>query len=411
MVSVPGSELAAEIDRPRLMAADPLADYGLEPEFEREIEDQDGLDGADEVAAEDTIAVAVSGAIARLSQAALDPSEVMALAIPDPEDDSIAPHEFNEQIEAAWQICDRFDLQTDIWRGQILRAVRDREKKRGEGRGAGFLNWLKDRELSKSHAYNLIELADSADKLLASADLSGQDLQRFSKRAFIETAKAPTEVQQIIASSAQAGERVTRQAVRQLSDEWEAMTSELLPESVRTKAADHSLPARYLGPLVRDLGKLPEAHQAAVYEDLEAAPDVDGVKEAAAQARSLARYLDAAGRVAAFERPDLDLELALEEALRLGVLNIAADLVNQATQLEQSIVKTYTTWKRLRDAADRLWVESGASTPHLRQALAHLTHLTGDRVEMPLAGGGDRMIRLQFLEDGADASHDRPPAP
>ena len=32
---------------------------------------------------------------------------------------------------AAWQgVGDRFDLQTDIWRGRILRTVRDREKAR-----------------------------------------------------------------------------------------------------------------------------------------------------------------------------------------------------------------------------------------------------------------------------------------
>jgi hypothetical protein len=47
-----------------------------------------------------------------------------------------------------------------------LRTVRDREKRGGDGRGTGFLNWLKDQEITKSHAYNLIELADSADTLL-----------------------------------------------------------------------------------------------------------------------------------------------------------------------------------------------------------------------------------------------------
>jgi len=34
--------------------------------------------------------------------------------------------------------CDRFDLQTEIWRGRILRAVRDREKQ-GDAVAAVFL--------------------------------------------------------------------------------------------------------------------------------------------------------------------------------------------------------------------------------------------------------------------------------
>ena len=87
--------------------------------------------------------------------------------LPDPEDEEILESDFRHQLDTIWQICDRFDLQTDIWRGRVLRSVRDREKKGGEGRGAGFLNWLKDREITKSQAYALIQLANSADTLLA----------------------------------------------------------------------------------------------------------------------------------------------------------------------------------------------------------------------------------------------------
>ena len=62
--------------------------------------------------------------------------------LPDPEDENLSEHEFRQQVDAAWLVCDRFDLQTDIWRGRILQAVRDREKKSGDGRGTGFLYWL-----------------------------------------------------------------------------------------------------------------------------------------------------------------------------------------------------------------------------------------------------------------------------
>jgi hypothetical protein len=41
-----------------------------------------------------------------------------------------------------------------------LFSVRDREKKGGKGRGTGFFNWLKEREISKSQAYSLCELMD-----------------------------------------------------------------------------------------------------------------------------------------------------------------------------------------------------------------------------------------------------------
>ena len=61
---------------------------------------------------------------------------MLELDLPDPEQDDISTMEFLARLEQAWAVCDKFDLQTEIWRGRILKAVRDREK-RGEGRGAG----------------------------------------------------------------------------------------------------------------------------------------------------------------------------------------------------------------------------------------------------------------------------------
>ena len=199
--------------------------------------------------------------------------------LPDPEDERISETEFQQQVEAAWQVCDRFDLQTDIWRGRILRAVRDREKKGGEGRGTGFLNWLKDQEISKSQAYGLIELADSADTLLENGLLESEDVNQFSKRAFVETAQASAEVQQLVSEAAHRGENITRREVRQLSDEWTAMTSDLLPAEVKEKAADNTIPTRYLAPLVREMEKLPESHQDTLRTEVAQNPDVDTLND------------------------------------------------------------------------------------------------------------------------------------
>ena len=85
---------------------------------------------------------------------ALDPLEAptLSLELPDPDSDTISTMEFLARLEEAWAVCDRFDLQTEIWRGRILAAVRDREKRGGEGRGTGFLQWLCEREISKTRA-------------------------------------------------------------------------------------------------------------------------------------------------------------------------------------------------------------------------------------------------------------------
>ncbi len=331
--------------------------------------------------------------------AALSGPTELNFQLPDPEDEKIPEVDFQMQVDTAWQVCDRFDLQTEIWRGRILRAVRDREKKHGDARGSGFLNWLKEREISKSQAYSMIGLANSADTLMEQGHLDPAAVRCFSKRAFIETAKADPEVQQLVTDAARNGDRITRREVRQLADEWTAMSSDLLPDTVKAKAAEHSIPGRYLAPLVREMEKLPESHQQVLRQEVAENPDVDTLKQVTTEARYLAKYLDAAAHVQALNDDSLDLERALEEALRLGCINIAADLVNQASQLEQTIAKLYTTWKRMGSLADRLYVDTGASTPNLRSLLGCLDSLAGEVMEVNLGGGSDRTIRLQIQEE------------
>lgn len=319
--------------------------------------------------------------------------------LPDPFDEEISDYEFERQLDNAWKVCDRFDLQTDIWRGRILRAIRDREKKGGEGRGSGFLNWLKEREISKSQAYSLIELANSADTLLAEGRLSVDSINNFSKRAFMETAKSSPEVQQLVGEAAKKGERITRREVRQISDEWIAMTSQLLPEELKEKAVSGSIPPRYLAPLVREMEKLPESHIKAIQQQAAEKPEVDTVKHLTADARNLSRYLDAAAQVQTLHKTSVDVEMALEEAIRVGCLNITAELIKQAAVLENTIAKLYITWKRIANLSDRLYVDTGASTPNLRLLLTCLDRLAGEIIELDLGDGSERIVRLRFLND------------
>lgn len=352
-----------------------------------------------------------------------DQSVELEVSVPDVESD-LSDYEFHQQVNVAWQVCDRFDLQTDIWRGRILRVVRDREKRGStvksngsgsadadtsdngpnNGKGIGFLNWLKDKDVSKSQAYVLIDLANSADQMLEDGLIETKDVNRFSKRAFIETAHASPEVQQIVTEAARRGEQITRKEVKTLSDDWTAINSTLIPESVRSKAADNTIPARYVTPLVKEMEKLPPAHQQTLRNEVDENPDVETLKQVTAEAKYLSRYIEAASQVQSLDAAQVNLELALDEALRVGCLNSAADLVNQATQLEQAAVKLYTAWKRINKLADRVYVDSGESTPHLRSLLNALAPLCSDLIEVQLGdaeSANSRRIRLKMLPEEA----------
>ncbi len=342
-----------------------------------------------------------STSAAELAAALADPVH-LPVALPDPDDPQLDEAAFQAQIDQAWQTCDRLDLQTDIWRGRIVRAVRDRHKRSGDGRGTNFLQWLQAREITKSQAYHLIQLADSADTLLAAGGLEPAAMDNFSKRAFLETAKAAPEVQRLVSQAAQEGDRITRREVKQFNDQWLAMSSELLPDPIRARAATGELSARHLAPLVRELEKLPPSHVEALQQELSASPDPDTTQLLTSEARRLAHYLEAAARLQALKRGAVDVELALEEALRLDCLNTAAELVRQATAVEQLTAKLYTTWQRLHRLADRLYVDTGASNPHLRSLLASLASLSGETLEVQLDESGEHWVRLRWLQDDRD---------
>lgn len=328
---------------------------------------------------------------------------VLSLELPDPDSDTISTMEFLARLEEAWAVCDRFDLQTEIWRGRILRAVRDREKRGGEGRGTGFLQWLREREISKTRAYTLIQLADSADALVGEGLLEEGSVNQFSKRAFLETAQADPEVQQMIAEAANEGQEITRKQVRRLADEFTAATSPLLPEEIRQRTAENLLPPRAVAPLVKELAKLPEEQQDDLRKVLREEPELERVRDVTHTARWLSKAAEAALAVRAFQYDQLDFDKALQEAQRLDALGLLADAVGQAQALEAAVLKLHTSWRRLGGLQERLWVESGSSTPHLRELLTALQSLSGStlRVSLGELAGGKR-VRLQLVEEAPD---------
>jgi hypothetical protein len=235
---------------------------------------------------------------------------------------------------------------------------------------------------------------------MADGQLDADDIRQFSKRAFLETAQASSEVQQLIVDAARNGEKITRREVRQLSDEWTSMSSDHLPDDLKEKIAAHTIPTRYVAPLVREIDKLPEAYQTPLKQAIADASDLDNIKLVTADAQRLTKYLTNTSQVQAIAQRSVNIDLALEEALRLGCLKLASDLVSQASQLEQAIAKLYGIWKRVATSADQLYVESGASTPNLLDLLNSLDSLASQNVTVQIGNDqSGRTIRLQITEE------------
>ena len=59
--------------------------------------------------------------------AALQQPVDLDFELPDPEDEEIAESDFLQRLDVAWQVCDRFDLQTEI-NGGIDATIYPRQK-------------------------------------------------------------------------------------------------------------------------------------------------------------------------------------------------------------------------------------------------------------------------------------------
>ena len=331
-----------------------------------------------------------------------DPS-IIEIDLPDPESDDISNLEFLDRLQKAWSVCERFDLHTDIWRGKILRAVRDREKKGGEGRGAGFLQWLREMDISKTRAYALIQLADSADELVVGGILEETSVNNFSRRSFIETAQSSSEVQQMIAESANKGKEITRKDVKRLSDEFTAATSPLLPDEIRQRPQENLLPPKIVAPLAKQLSKLSEDMQDDFRVVLKESPDIESIKEVTNAAKWIGKSNEAALTLRALQIESVNLDKATQEAQRIDALSFLADALTQARTIEATVLRLHTAWRRLGDIHERLWLESGSSTPNLREVLNALQVLSGSNLKVSLGEiCGGKKIRLQIVEEQAD---------
>ena len=327
----------------------------------------------------------------------------LVLDLPDPQKDDLNVFEFLERLQKAWSVCDRFDLQTEIWRGRIIRVVREREKRGGQARGAGFLEWLRERDISKTRAYGLIQLADSADDLVGEGILEQSSVNNFSKRAFIETAQAVPEVQQMISEAANLGEEITRKQVKRLNDEFASATSPLLPEEIREKTQSNLLPPRIVAPLLKELAKLPESNQEDLRKTLKESPEIDSIKDVTSTAKWMSKSLEASLSLRAFQKDQINLEKAMQEANRLEMLGLLSDALGQAKTIESSVLKLHSAWRRLGGLQERLWLESGSSTPYLQEVLTSIQSLSGSTMRVSLGElAGGKNLRLQMVEESID---------
>jgi hypothetical protein len=292
--------------------------------------------------------------------------QVLDFSLPTPDDP-----EFEQRMESAWQVCDRMDLQTEIWRGRLLRTARDREM--ALEKGGSFEKWLATKEITRSRAYRLIELAECADRFLAAHPLADSEFGHFSKAAFMSTAKADPPIQSLIVEQARRGEKVTQRQVEDYQREWVLANEQVLPESIRERLAESSLPSRPAAKAAIALAQLPAAEREIFCEALNHSPDLSTLRQVSLDAQAINRSLSDLWRVQVITEETLTRE-ALGEAARQGMLAQTIEMLRWAARVERSLSQLYTAWQRFGALHEQM--EKATDTQALHRLLTALEPLT-----------------------------------
>ena len=91
------------------------------------------------------------------------------------------------EADAQWIECDRQESLSFLSKGKILNKVREHSAKNPDE--GYFADWCKNREISKAHAYRLIQLANIVKEFIASEilpeDEAEETISKFSQRALL----------------------------------------------------------------------------------------------------------------------------------------------------------------------------------------------------------------------------------
>lgn len=274
-------------------------------------------------------------------------------------------------------------LAAEISKGRLLSQVRQTLVGQcSEGWEAEFKRFLKGHDLTPAKALKLIQLAGNARE--AFGDDAEAVADKMTRQAFYLALDAGQEVRELIKQQALESEGILKKGdVAAIKNEWDIVTSEVLPESVKEKVQNGSLPAPKVAPLVKELNDLPEDLSSQFVEEIAASDgfDADELRQTTKDAKSLNKILDKLPLVACLS--DLDKDAVVAETLQESLyIDLVGKVSVGAEQVQKLAVKLYQSHAKLSKEIDKLYCETGASTPHLRQLLVGLDVLAGETIKI-----------------------------
>ena len=341
---------------------------------------------------------------------AMDEEELLSLEGP----------KFDNRINKEWGKVKTVTLAVYMRAGKILRCL----KKRHEN---NFTRYIKDElDISKSQAYNYLnaikyyeELVDRFSYIEKDGDfIKNPDINVdkaigiLSLSAFLELGRSDIEIQEMVlldttelAKTSLKGP--SQREIKRYQNEYIASQSSLIPETLKD-AVNQQKVKNKLGSLVAEMEQLEQPQLSLVREELEETAnspditkDIDNITTSVKSMKKVSDGIDSLNET--FDQK-VDRDEVIDESYRLEITEVVASAMKTQKSIVELLTKALAAKQKLSNICERIYLETGASTPETRNLLNILEQYTNNVIEIPgIAGSSGFRVTISSLEDNFDA--------
>ncbi|NER39842.1 MAG: hypothetical protein F6J93_38905 [Oscillatoria sp. SIO1A7] len=314
--------------------------------------------------------------------------------------------EFKGTYAEELQETDRAGLMAAIRAGEVLLKARKMFKGQEQQEEKSFGNWIKRQGYSVSWGYTRMKLATTYQDIANSFEEISEVIGLFNQKTFFKFADQSEEFKAWLIEKIQNANflakfaptnRINSAALGKIKSFWTVENSEIVPEHLKGNEVLHPEEVKAIAEVAEKAEALPEQFKehfaAALWE-----ADAQDYKEIARSAKEAFNFMDEtqALQFASSENEDF-AEGVLGELIRTGVENIGSKLSKAAAKVEKLCAQLFLAHREYQHLSDRLYVETGASTPKTRELLKSLGQNLGpDKCSIKLGLENPEEVSIYF---------------
>lgn len=176
--------------------------------------------------------------------------------------------------------------------------------------------------------------------------------------------------------------RLTKPVYRQIESSTKALESSLIPKEIKKKVEEGSLPQSIVAPLVKAIEELPEQEQPLVFADNDDF-SADNLELITQDIKDIVKINENLAATLTLRDTDLNANALKEQLKRVEAVSLGASFISAMAKVEKLARKLKQAWEKLGCLGERLFVETGVSTPEIRKLLGYADTLTQNVCRIP----------------------------